>query len=168
MQGSCPRTRTAWIQGEGGPKSLKVGDKDSMERPEAMSEADTEVQTICGGREMAAGGGWQNREAFEAGSLQGVSRAQSRLGAAAGGGLFAGRCPPAEHTCSRQKRACFFRPVAVLTGCSVNQNGSFRKMSKSGEIHRHTPAALRFAGVLTAFPVDKPVDNVENHPVGNP
>lgn len=64
-----------------------------MERPEAMSEADTEVQTICGGREMAAGGGWQNREAFEAGSLQGVSRAQSRLGAAAGGGLCKGLLP---------------------------------------------------------------------------
>lgn len=28
-----------------------------MERSEAMSEADTEVQTICGGREMAVGGG---------------------------------------------------------------------------------------------------------------
>lgn len=39
------------------PKSLKVGGKDSLERPEAVSEANTEAQTICGGQEMAAGGG---------------------------------------------------------------------------------------------------------------
>lgn len=39
------------------PKSLKLRGKDSLERPEAVSEANTEAWTVCGSQEMTVGGG---------------------------------------------------------------------------------------------------------------
>lgn len=84
-----PEDGALGLQEKEEPKSLKAGSKGSLERPEAMAEANTEP-LLVEARKWLPGVVWENREAFETGSHGGVSCAQFLLGAAAGGGSWKG------------------------------------------------------------------------------
>lgn len=60
---AAPENKTLGFKEKEESKGLKGGGKASLERPEAMSETNTETQTIYG---WLKGVVWENREAFEA------------------------------------------------------------------------------------------------------